>query len=440
VGIGDFDANGQGKKHAHEIHSVFAWDAGDKAYAAIVDNEEGTDLDIMDITDPRNPFKTAEYDLDHEFPQIRQDAQVPNLIEVFLHDMVVEEVGGRQIMSASYWDAGHVQLDVTDPQNVTYLGDTDMAAEDPEAAESGLEVPPEGNAHQSEFTSDNRFLIGTDEDFNPYAIRARNTSDGTDLTSSQGSNTPPLEEGQTISGQAKFAGRACATDAPVPAGDGTQIAVVERGVCTFTEKVASVEAAGGYAAILIFNREGDDACNQTLGMSVDGGITTFGVAPREQGYAIFGAAFDEAACMTGDPNAVSGIELGATGDTLTFESYFDGWGYVRLFQNSTGKLRELDTYAIDQARDPQFADGYGDLSVHEVATSRKDPTLAYYSYYTGGLRVARIAKNQLVEKGRFIQQGGSKLWGVDVFEHGGEELVAASDRDEGLYIFRYTGR
>ena len=39
-GFGDNTVAGQGKKAANEIHSVFAWDAGDKAYAVIVDNEE----------------------------------------------------------------------------------------------------------------------------------------------------------------------------------------------------------------------------------------------------------------------------------------------------------------------------------------------------------------------------------------------------------------
>ncbi len=46
-------------------------------------------------------------------------------------------------------------------------------------------------------------------------------------------------------------------------------------------------AAGGYQAVLIFNRTASDACNQTLGMSVEGDLPTFGVAPREQGFAIF---------------------------------------------------------------------------------------------------------------------------------------------------------
>ena len=55
VGFGDDAVPGQGKKDAHEIHSVFAWDAGDKAYAVLVDNEEGKDVDIIDITDPKKP-------------------------------------------------------------------------------------------------------------------------------------------------------------------------------------------------------------------------------------------------------------------------------------------------------------------------------------------------------------------------------------------------
>jgi hypothetical protein len=42
------------------IHSVFAWDAGSKAYAVIVDNEEGADVDVIDITDPKKAVLLAE--------------------------------------------------------------------------------------------------------------------------------------------------------------------------------------------------------------------------------------------------------------------------------------------------------------------------------------------------------------------------------------------
>jgi len=433
-GVGDFTVNGQGKKAANEIHSVFAWDAGDKAYAVIVDNEEGTDVDILDITNPKKAKLIVEYDLDQKFPQILQ-ASPTNLTEVFFHDVVVKQIGGRQVMLLSYWDAGYVKIDVTDPTHPTYLGDTDFTDPDPEAKESGFLVPPEGNGHEAEFTLDNAYVIGADEDFGPFALQARNVTDGTDITASQGSDTRPLTEGQTIEGRSVFVGRACTGDPNV-----VDIAVVERGVCTFTEKVANVIAAGGYDAVLVFNRVGADACNQTTGMLVAGDIPTFGVAPRGQGFAIFDSPYDEAACLAGTGPSQLPVPLGTTGDTLRFSSYFDGWGYVHLFRNEDGKMTELDTYAIPQAHDPAFAGGFGDLSVHEVATSARRADLAYFSYYSGGFRVAKIAGEKLEEVGHYIDVGGNNFWGVQVFTGSDRrEYVAASDRDLGLYIFRYTG-
>jgi len=434
-GIGDSTANGQGQKDAHEIHSVFAWDAGDKAYAVIVDNEEGADVDIMDITNPKKPFLTAEYDLDEMFPQIKQAAP-DNLVEIFLHDMIVKEIDGKQVMLLSYWDAGYVKIDMTDVKAPVYLGDTDFTNPDPEAAESGFTVPPEGNGHQAEFTKDNKYVVGSDEDFAPFALNAKNVTDNVDIDASQGSGTTKLEPGETITGESKFVGLAC--ESGVPAGDGTQVAVVERGVCAFSDKVANVIAAGGYSAVLVFNRTASDACEIPLGMSVEGDIPTFGVAPRSQGYAIFDTAYDEAECLAGDGTQTAPIALGTVGDDLTFSSYFDGWGYVHLFDNSNGKMEELDTYAIPEAHDQAFADGFGDLSVHEVATSKKVANRMFFSYYTGGFRVAEIENDKIVEKGHYIAEGGNNFWGVDVFERGGEEYVAASDRDSGLWIFKYN--
>ncbi|MBA2529619.1 MAG: hypothetical protein H0V19_06590, partial [Euzebyales bacterium] len=370
------------------------------------------------------------------FPQILQ-AVPSNLNEVFLHDMVVKKIGGRQVMLLSYWDGGYVQLDVTNPRDVSYLSDSDFTTPDPEAAESGLTVPPEGNGHQAEFTKDNAFVIGADEDFSPYALDARNVDDGTEIDAGQGSDTEKLAPGATITGESVFFGRGCNGDPSAPAGDGTQIAVVERGLCTFTEKVANVEAVGGYTAVLIFNRTGTDGCNGSLGMSVEGDIPTFGVAPRGQGFAIFDQPYDNDACLAGAGPAQLPVAPGTTGDTLTFSSYFDGWGYVHLFDRAT--MTELDTYAIPEAHDPAFAEGFGDLSVHEVATSHERSDLAYFSYYAGGLRVAEIRDNELVEVGAFIDEGGNNFWGVEVFSSGGTEYVAASDRDYGLYIFEYTG-
>ncbi len=314
---------------------------------------------------------------------------------------------------------------------------------DAEAAESGFNVSPEGNAHQSEFTGDNQYVIGADEDFGPYALLAENVTDGTAINASSGSLTRQLADGETITGPSVFVGRACIGDPAVPAGDpdSTDIAVVERGVCTFTEKVAAVIAAGGYEAVLIFNRTASDACNNTIGMSVEGDIPAFGVAPRQQGFAIFGAegSYNDAECLAGDGTQLAPISIGTAGDTLSLASTFDGWGYVHLYRNEPGKMTELDTYAVPEAHNPAFATGFGDLSVHEVATSHQRDDLAYFSYYAAGFRVVSVAGGEFAELGHFIDEGGNNFWGVQVFEHEGVEYVAASDRDFGLYIFRYTG-
>jgi hypothetical protein len=437
VGFGDYDANNNKKKYANQVHSVFGWQDGEKAYAVMVDNEEATDVDIVDITNPRKPVLVAEHDLveltDGAIYQPGQD-----LDEVFLHDMVVKEIDGTQVMLASYWDGGYVTLDVDDPVNPVYLADSDFAAIDSEPAD-GVGVPPEGNAHQAEFTLDDEYVIAADEDFSPFALLASNLDDGTSISASPGGSTTPLASGQSITGESVYVGRACPGDPAVPAGDPAvqDIAVVERGVCTFTEKVTSVVAAGGYDAILIFNRTAADGCEASLGMDVAGDLPTFGVAPRSQGYAIFDVAYDVDACLTGTGAELAPIAIGTVGDELTFSSYFDGWGYVRLLDADT--MTEVDSYAVPEARDSDYATGFGDLSVHEVATSQQDAGLAFLSYYAAGLRVIEVGAGGITEVGAFIDEGGNNFWGVEVFEHEGTEYVAASDRDYGLWIFEYTG-
>ena len=48
----------------------------------------------------------------------------------------------------------------------------------------------------------------------------------------------------------------------------------------------------GSTAMVIFNREGSDGCEASLGMTIEGDTTAFGVAPRSQGLAMFGQTFE----------------------------------------------------------------------------------------------------------------------------------------------------
>lgn len=457
-GFGDSTTAG-GK--AHTVHSAFAWQPapGGPAYAVLVDNEESTDIDIADITDPRNPKIIAEYDLDAGTKVVDGAAPVASGIplvadpvkgdsESFLHDMVVKQIDGQQVMLASYWDGGYVTLDVDDPRNATYVADSDFAAVDEQLLEKTTDSrEPEGNAHQAEFSGNDDYIFAADEDFSPYSLTATYGA-GTPFETNSGDGTPQLTPGAKLSAPTTtFAGRACPGDTAVPAGDpaAVDVAVVERGVCTFTEKVAAVSAAGGWDALLIVNRTGSDACEATLGMSVTGDVKTFGVSPRSLAYALFPTIadekYDEAACLKDPAGATTlPIQVGATGAPVTLESYFDGWGYLRLFENGTGKLKQLDTFAIPEAHDPSKAVGSGDLSVHEVAFSAKKPNIAYVSYYAGGTRVYDVSGGTIKEVARHIDADGSNVWGVQVFTDSatGKEYVAASDRDYGLQIFEYA--
>ena len=435
-GFGDDAVNGTGKKNAHEIHSVFAWQAGNKAYAVMVDNEEAEDVDIVDISNPKKPKLIAEYDMVADFPEASVDqAGMP---ENFHHDMIVKKIGDKYVMSISYWDSGYILLDVTDPKNAKYIDDSDYAAVDPEAAESGLTVKPEGNGHQSEFTKNNQYLIGTDEDFDPYKLQALD-DEGEPFDGTIGIGFPP---GTTLPRDVVYVGQAC-TAASVPAASSTtdQIALVERGTCAFTDKQTSIEAKG-YDAMIVFNSEGGDPpCTSLINMLVEGTKPSFFVG-RQTGFDLMDQAYDDAVCKNPDASQTITATPGTVfTNAVTISSYFDGWGYVHLFDANT--MEGLDTYAIPEAHLPQYAAGFGDLSIHEVATSLVESDLAYYAYYSAGVRATRIVEGEdgpeLLEVGHFIDQGGSNFWGIEAFRSGGEEYIAASDRDHGLYILKYTG-
>lgn len=441
------DRGGVSAGDTNDIHSAFAWDTGDHAYVVMTDNFEGADIDILDITKPNRPRLIAELDLNTAFGGVVRQPSPANLTEVFLHDMVVKQINGNWIMLLSYWDGGYVQLNVNDPANPVLIGDTDFDAIDPELLEStGLVRAPEGNGHQNEFTLDNRFFIGTDEDFAPYQTVATNTTDGVDFSATQGSNTPQINNVTSLIGQTVFVGRACIGDPAVPAAGAAKIALVERGLCTFTEKLANVEAAGGYDGIVVFNREGSDACSALLTMTIEGNIPAIFV-DRPTGFALMNdGSYNEAACLVGAGQAP--FAIGTQGDSISVSAEFDGWGYVHLFSNTLvgGKFPQLDTYAIDEAHMPAFASGFGDLSVHEVATDPQNANRAYLSYYAGGLRSLEIqcanpldvSTCELVEVGGYLDPDGNNFWGVETFIRNGETIILGSDRDSGLWIFRST--
>jgi putative cell wall-binding protein len=283
-----------------ESHSVHAWEGVDgRFYAVAVDNFEiGTDIDIFDISDPENPeliVETGWFDWPEEY------TNDGFLGTDFIHDAWVEILAPDEVrMLVSYWDGGYVQLDVTDlevtdpedPENPVFISDTQYGEVDPLFGIS----PPVGNAHYAEYTASQVRFFATDENFDPFRAEGISES-GVEFAATQGTETPPVTPDEDLAGPTFFVGLACSERDeegnvianPVPeAPTADTIAVIERGICPFTEKAQNVQERG-YQAGLVFNDMA--GCEAFVTMAVEAGIPMLFVQ-RSVGLAILDPDFD----------------------------------------------------------------------------------------------------------------------------------------------------
>ena len=465
--FGDFDVHGN---RANESHSAIAWDAGDNAYVAAIDNEELEDVDLFEITDPRNPVLLSETRL----PGVNVDGYGQLKTS---HDYdVLQFPDGSWHLMVSDWDAGWIDVDVTDPANPAIVGDFDYAECD-QVVETAC--PPEGNAHQGEWNGDGTLFLGTDEDFSPFRtpvtvldgpLAGEQVDAGEFGFTKQVASFPD----EKVNGPVVFGGYGCsgdrsgipaATDVfPTVGADEERMIMFQRGPvndpnnpgesCFFSDKIASGEMKG-YDVVLVANHHDGAQGGETPASFICGGQGS-PVAGTAAGLCVGHEFMHEAFGRTpdytipypeGDPGDLE-PDVGDVGPRIEAQSEFDGWGYVRLIDSTT--MTEIDQLTIPETADPAFASGFGDLTVHEVEIPRGDPNeggpapddgvLAYFSWYSGGFRVASFDATGIQEVGHFIDEGGNNFWGVALAEdQNGDRIVLASDRDFGLYIFRYTG-
>jgi PA domain len=462
AGDPDFGEAG-GPYQFNDIHSVFAWQQQKRAFAVMTDNFEFEDIDIMEITDPRNPTLVAEIDA-NEFGVAREGVvSHGNFQGSFLHDMVVKKVGRTWTLLVSYWDGGWVKFNVNDPANPEYISDFDYPLPDTLFPEFEF---PEGNAHQAEFTRNNRWIIGTDEDFSPFRL----LNDEFEVTSGPAAGAYPggefgftvpissYPDGQ-INGPTIYGGYGCpdvsadGTDNPapfdlpvppassLPADPGEEkVLILQRGQCFFSEKIETAQNAG-YNGVLIANHHTGAANGAAPDATLCGSqghefTPTIGAACI--GHRVFHLMLGTTPNYDppGPPHA-DDPAIGTLGGDVLLRSTFDGWGYVRLLDAET--MEQVDAYAIDEALDEDFATGFGDLSVHEVAVDPHKQNLAYLSYYAGGMRVIKYGASGLEEVGHYIDEDGNDFWGIEV--HKLRQLkrptvILGSDRDSGLWIFQ----
>jgi hypothetical protein len=436
----------------HTTHSVqgFVWE--NRAYAVAQDNQDLQDVDIFDITPAVTgaglPVLVWEGGLE-DWPAAY--SPLANGDTVFHHDMQQKVIGGHNFLLLSYWDAGQILLNINDPAKPVFLADSDFPTPDL----AGFAVP-EGNSHQSYWSSDGKFVISTDEDFSPTRTLCEI------MTGPNAGPTGCGEFGWTIpisdnfpdgiNGPTVWGGSGCVEDvngngvsdrAEVPAArDPNQVIVFSRGTCFFSIKVESGQLAG-YKAVAIGNSHGGSRNGLTPDAFLCGGQGhefTKTASAICLGHRAMHQLFNDTPQFTG-PDVVDLPGVGTVGQLLTARGgVFDGWGYVRLHDAKT--LEEIDAYAVPEALDPAYASGFGNLTVHEVKTDpRLHVNLAYFSYYDAGLRVAKFGKKGIHEVGHYIAEGGNDFWGVFPIQLGnrGAPYLLMSDRDSGLWIFRYTG-
>ncbi|WP_129664607.1 LVIVD repeat-containing protein [Phytoactinopolyspora endophytica] len=464
--FGDFDLHGN---RANESHSAIAWDTGEgNAYVAVIDNEEAEDVDLFDITDPRNPVLLAETELPGVNVNGFGDLKTA-------HDFdVLQFPDGTWHLMVSDWDAGWIDVDVTDPSNPVIVGDFDYAECDQVILEElGDCLQPEGNGHQGEWTSDGSVFVGTDEDFAPFRTSDLMITTGDHqgdypAVSVGGAQSPASLEDLELDGPVVYGGYGCPDSAPIPSPEDVpgyldmleegdeRIVVLQRGPvgdpsapedpCFPGEKAHEAVLAGWDAVLFVQSHSGpEDPPFCGSGAFVD---EVVGVCTSHEA---FHRLFDSPP-FTPPWTYPDGPEIGAIGDRIEVVATFDGWGYTRVVDTADPSMpTEIAQITIPETMDQDVAIGFGDLTVHEVEVPRGDPNegganvdddlLAYFSWYAGGFRVVDISDPANPEEvGHYIDDDGSNFWGVALAtDQNGDRIVLASDRDYGLFIFRYTG-
>ncbi len=403
---------------ANGIHNTYIWEDGGNAYLIAVDDVDARDVIIVDITNPASPkvvTRTGAPDWPGlDFSEIEGPA-------VFLHDVWVQ--GG--IAYLSYWDAGLVLLDVSDPANPVFLGDSTY----PNPDASGL--PPEGNGHVAVPNADGSLVIFGDEDTTRAAVFLDSTIDGAPTTNKVGISLfgPDPTAGFPVN-VTTVGGRGCDIDPAIPAAGGAgEVVLIERGACFFSEKAGNAFDAG-YDGYIVYNSAagGDGLISMSAGTPEGTEIPGLFVT-RTLGLAMK-AALDGGKVVTADN--VAGTP--------------DGEGFMRVIDvTDPTNMVQVGQYYTERTLPPgntsEVDPRIGTRDAHNVVV---DGTTAYWAWYHEGIRVVDFSDCAAgdgfngctpVELYHF---GGGEIpeydfWGVYLHDHpNGNTYILGSDRGEGL--------
>ncbi|KAB1186684.1 MULTISPECIES: PA domain-containing protein [Haloferax] len=423
------------------VHNLWFFTQGANDYiAAVVESELGN-FQIYDITDPSNPVFVSGWGAESLFDSNVDWASTTDfglILEAdaylfsgygssqnrFLHDIVVNEDGTRAYLAN--WDAGLVLLDISDPANPTLVSQ----AIEPSVGDG------EVNSHQAFPNEDGSIVVETEEDFDPFTLTFDITSgpDADEYPAAEGAITSPIVElpGGEMSGPTTYVGLACdaATVPPAPSPD--HVAVIQRGVCAFSQKAQNIVDAG-YAGMVVFNDEARGDALVTMGGTA---VDTPGLfVGHSTGLKILGVG------------SAADLVVGAAGESVSATAEPQRWGNVRIWdysdESNPDLLSEFDTVCSANPSDPS-CDPRGTYSVHNIIV---EDDMVYISWYSDGVLIVDISDPaNPVEVARYSpggqefedQNGGIQdVWGIDKEKN--SPWIYASDRNGGLYVLKELG-
>lgn len=439
----------------------------ERAYVAAVWTEVGlgglggirSELQIVDITDP-----TAVLPLGLTQPISRWELadaagqggptedelcreRGRHFAACLLHDVWVSDDGATAYLS--FWDAGLILLDVSDPTDPRFLGQV----------QSGDPADPinEGNTHAAvPLTVDGRDLVIVgDEDFvggGSIGVRVNAPADlaGVKLAT-QWSGTAEVQGDPVHTADLVYAGTGCLpqdyTTATAIHGQSFEgkIALVDKfdpqppftSTCptfTFFQKMQAAEQAGAIGLVQVDNNDAPSGGN-----AISSAIPGLEISNSD------GVPIRDAVLAGATVNATLG----------RFEPV-DPWGFMRVFDaTDPAGMGQVSTFEAPHVRDPDpGADNV--FSAHNPIVGPDGRV--YFSWYTDGVRVLEVsdAGTTVTETAWFVplpgdhegdldedphgaQEANVGFWGsFPICEPGGDLLVFNSDLNRGLYILRAT--
>jgi hypothetical protein len=432
------------------VHELDLGQAGARTLAALAlpfnefpmvfGEDLGGEVWIVDISDPTNPMHLSDWGIIGDSDLLIQGGNDPVsssfqglgfFAATFAHSVRFAD-GGTSVY-ASYWDAGFIKLDISDPANPSFLGRTLYGVTD--AGDGHSLTPYDVNG--------TRYLLTNDEDFAPIPETIAVSSSATGAAEFPGIQEPwpptwlyDFGSGM-VSGEVHDAGTGCdPSDYDGAAGTVALADTIDPFYpeffgdppCSIGEQANLAAAAGALAFVSnLVSIDDPYPFGPDADVSATAGMPILQIAEID--------------------DVADAIRAALVGGPVTFTARSEDpptWGYLRVYQETAGTEWAQVGEFRGPATGPITPPGSWPIHNTEVLGDR-----AYSSWYSAGIIALDVSDPTSPEMvGQFVPQtskrhanslgtGPAEVWGVAIDPETG--IVYASDMRTGLWIVQPTG-